>query len=377
MNWTDLDAAYNVAKTNHFPFKMHTLIWGNQQPAWIESLPPAEQLEEIEEWFSAVAARYPDIEFIDVVNEPLHDPPSQTGNGNYIDALGGAGASGWEWVLTAFRMARAHFPNAKLLINEYSVTNNSADMQRYIEIIRLLQAEGLIDAVGVQGHAFSTRPNVPMETQAANLNALAATGLPIYISELDIDGPTDEVQLADYQRIFPLFWEHPSVKGITLWGFRPGHWRTAQGAYLVLDNGAERPAMVWLQNYVKDNPPLVKARQVFNIDATGKVVATDVDSATTLSGWRIAAGNDAGIFAIDSATGALSVTNPLSVDFRRKDYSPTVMVSDGLRASTAVPVTVRIPELVKLCHRGHNIVVPRLLAHEFLKHGDGLGRCAN
>ena len=69
---------------------------------------------------------------------------------------------------------------------------------RYIGIIQLLQAEHLIDGVGVQGHAFETRTDAA--TQKSNLDLLAATGLPIYISELDIDGPTDEVQLADYQR---------------------------------------------------------------------------------------------------------------------------------------------------------------------------------
>jgi endo-1,4-beta-xylanase len=47
MNWSDLDAAYKLAKDNGFPFKLHVLIWGSQQPAWIENLPPAEQLEEI------------------------------------------------------------------------------------------------------------------------------------------------------------------------------------------------------------------------------------------------------------------------------------------------------------------------------------------
>src|SRR6185503_15698866 len=66
MNWNDLDAAYNVAKTNGFPFKFHTLIWGNQQPAWIETLAPTEQLAEINQWFDAVAARYPGLDFIDV-----------------------------------------------------------------------------------------------------------------------------------------------------------------------------------------------------------------------------------------------------------------------------------------------------------------------
>ena len=112
MSWGALDTAYALAKNNGFPFRMHTLIWGNQQPAWIEALPQAEQLEEIEEWFAAVATRYPDIDFIDVVNEPLHDPPDGPGDGNYIEALGGAGASGWEWVLRSFRLARLYFPTA-------------------------------------------------------------------------------------------------------------------------------------------------------------------------------------------------------------------------------------------------------------------------
>ena len=47
MDWSELDTAYNLAKANGFPFKMHVLVWGNQQPAWIETLPPAEQLAEI------------------------------------------------------------------------------------------------------------------------------------------------------------------------------------------------------------------------------------------------------------------------------------------------------------------------------------------
>ena len=42
MNWTQADAAYALAKANGFPFKWHAFVWGNQQPAWIESLSTAE-----------------------------------------------------------------------------------------------------------------------------------------------------------------------------------------------------------------------------------------------------------------------------------------------------------------------------------------------
>jgi endo-1,4-beta-xylanase len=253
MNWAPLDAAYNYAQNNGFPFRFHVLVWGNQQPAWIENLPTDEQLDEIEEWFNAVATRYPEVNYVEVVNEPLHDPPNQPGNGggNYYEALGGRGDTGWDWVLNAFRLARDYFPEAKLFINDYSIVNNSYDAGRYLDIIEMLQAENLIDGIGVQGHAFSTRGSTA--TMISNLNLLATAGLPIQVTEFDIDGPTDEVQLQDYQRIFPVLWEHSAVQGITFWGWRRGMWRTAQGAYLVQTNGDERPALTWLREYV-ENP---------------------------------------------------------------------------------------------------------------------------
>jgi len=46
----------------------------------------------------------PDLPMIDVVNEPLHAVPP------YAAALGGSGATGWDWVIKAFEMARGHFP---------------------------------------------------------------------------------------------------------------------------------------------------------------------------------------------------------------------------------------------------------------------------
>jgi endo-1,4-beta-xylanase len=63
MNWGPLDAAYNLAKDNGWPFRFHVLVWGSQQPTWITSLSAEEQLEEIEEWFTLVAERYPDIDY--------------------------------------------------------------------------------------------------------------------------------------------------------------------------------------------------------------------------------------------------------------------------------------------------------------------------
>ena len=275
MNWTQADAAYALAKSNGFKFKWHTLIWGGQQPGWIAALPPAEQLEEIREWYAAIAARYPEIDQIDVVNEPLHQQPRLPASGGYLEALGGDNGlygTGWDWVIKSFEMAREFFPNAQLLINDYSITNDGNATTNYLTIINLLKARGLIDGIGDQVHAFSTTEAAPMPNHRANLDRLAATGLPIYATEFDLDGVLQgvlnhDVQLANYQRVFPVFWEHPAVKGVTIWGYvRGNHWRNAQGDWLLYENGGERPALQWLVKYVPDKPPVVTAGQVLSVN---------------------------------------------------------------------------------------------------------------
>lgn len=360
MNWTQADAAYQMARTNGFTFKWHVLFWGNQQPEWLQNLPPAEQLEEIREWLAAIAARYPDLEQIEVVNEPLHDPPltptntppgqSCGGCGNYYEALGGAGATGWDWIITAFTLAREYFPNAKLMINDYSITNDRNATETYIGIIKLLKARGLIDLVGIQGHAFSTTEPAPMPNFRANLDYLAnKTRLPIYVTELDIDGNDDPVQLAGYQKIFPIFWEHKAVRGITLWGYRPGHWRTAQGAWLTYENGAERPAIQWLQRYVQNNLAEVPC-QWFSVSkkaavgtAVGTAIATDADPGTTFSQWQLEY-SSGGVFAIDPNTGAITVADAAALRAVRKGTMLKLYVSvwDGYQRSKPNEVFIKV-----------------------------------
>ena len=267
-NWSTLDAAYDLAKDNEWPFRFHVLVWGNQQPAWMPDLVdrPEEQLEAVELWMEAVAERYPDLDYVEVVNEPLHDPPDEdpdnAGAGNYVEALGGTGETGWDWVITAFEMARDIFPEETILmINEYGILGNMGNAQDYREIIELLQERDLIDAIGVQGHAFSTRGSA--EGIIEVLDYLGETGLPIQVTEMDMDGnpnqspnitqeQSDQNQLETMQRVFPAVWEHPSVEGVTKWGWRPGLWRQGQEAYLIRSSGEERPAMKWLIDYMED-----------------------------------------------------------------------------------------------------------------------------
>ncbi len=240
MNWTNADTSYNFAKSNGYPFKFHTLVWGSQEPSWVSGLSASEQRAELLEWIHASAQRYGDAEYIDVVNEPLHAPPS------YKNAIGGDGATGWDWVIWSFEQARQAFPNAELHLNDYGIISDPNAAAQYVEIVNLLNDRGLIDGIGIQSHHFNMN-NVSVSTMNQVLDMLATSGVPIYVSELDMSGD-DQTQLARYQEKFPVLWEHPAVKGVTLWGYKEGEtW--AQDTHLITSSGEERPALQWLKQY--------------------------------------------------------------------------------------------------------------------------------
>ncbi len=242
-SWAGVDSAYNYARSRGYPFKFHNFVWGTQQPSWITSLSAADQRAEVEEWIRDVCQRYPDMEMIDVVNEPLHDQPP------YKSALGGDGSTGWDWVIWTYQTARRYCGSAKLLINDYGILNNDSATTQYINLVNILKSRGLLDEVAEEGHGFES---TPLTTLRNNLNRLAGAGLPIHLSEYEAAVANDSQQLQLFQQQIPLFWEHPSVVGVTLWGYVQGqHWKP--DGYLLRSDGSERPALTWLMNYVRGN----------------------------------------------------------------------------------------------------------------------------
>lgn len=247
MNWGTLDEYYNYARSHGYYYKEHCFVWGAQQPGWIGNLSAAEQVEEVREWIQAYCERYPDTDYIDVVNEPLHNQP------NYKNAIGGGGSTGWDWVIWTFQEARK-YTNAKLLLNDYGILNSSTGTPNYLEIVNLLKDRGLIDGIGVQAHGYE---NVSISMLRDNLNRFVETGIPVYVSEYEIDTTDDARQLQLFQEQFPLFWEEPGVGGFTFWGYVQGHhWKP--NAWLVSSGSvgaSERPAITWLREYLSSTTP--------------------------------------------------------------------------------------------------------------------------
>lgn len=359
MNWSELDAAYALAKDNDLPFKMHVMVWGSQQPSWIDNLTETEKLAEIEQWYALVAARYNDIDYLEVVNEPLHAPPngqnkafSTTPAADYAGALGGDGVTGYDWIIKSFELARFYFPSSKLLINEYGIINSVSNTDKYITIINLLTDRDLIDAIGFQAHAFSTTATVA--DMKANLDKLAATGLDIYVTELDIDGIDDAVQLAEYKRVFPLFWQHDSVRGITLWGWRPGLWRDEQGAYLIDSEGNERPALVWLKDYITldmsglFSVPEVTANQVFSVSEDlveyGEVgIALATEEQDNIDSFSFV--GNAGPFSIDE-NGKIILAAGQSLDYETSSsYNLWIAAANENGQGSSAEITINVTDV--------------------------------
>ena len=151
------------------------------------------------------------------------------------------------WV---FEKARQYCPNAKLVLNDYNILNSDNATVAYLALANLLKQRGLIDVLGEQGHFLET---TPMAMIKANLDKFYKTGLPVHISEYDVNILDDHEQLTKIQEQFPVLYTHPAVQGITFWGYRYGQiWR--EDAFLISSGGTERPALKWLKETVPGLP---------------------------------------------------------------------------------------------------------------------------
>lgn len=237
-----MNTSMGIAQQRSIPFKFHAILWGRSIPDWAEQSSSStifqEKLRTYIQSLPAALGGFPT--YIDVLNEPFGAP---------IEASWGTvpPANGYKRSLSdqqvsnlavfAFQVARNNFPNSKLLLNEFNVMTDTDRRTEFIVLANRLKSLNLIDGIGLQFHWFETLKNLTPAGITTTLNQLTTdTGLPIHISELSInglfwnsefkliDGPTstisaEEVQRSRFNNVFPALWNHPNVRGITLWSY--------------------------------------------------------------------------------------------------------------------------------------------------------------
>jgi endo-1,4-beta-xylanase len=238
--WEPVDKVYQYALDHNIPFKAHTFFWNFEQPAWVND---SNVLAAAEKWVKAFCERYPMTAMVEPANEPYHHPAP------YAAGLGGAGTSGYDWVIQAHKWARQYCPNAILILNEYNFIEYDADYTAYVNMLKKVMAGGgPVDAIGIQGHDVA---KVGVAKAKTNLDKLVNVfHMPIYVTEFDIDRADDAQQKQIMQDAVTMFWNNPYVRGLTYWGYIQGlTWRV--DGWLVDTNGNPRPAMTWLQDFMK------------------------------------------------------------------------------------------------------------------------------
>ena len=312
------DAYVNFGLSNHMYIVGHTLVWHSQTPNWVfagTNMPPGvtntpapapavvtatnetgtnalaggrggrgrgfggrgfgrggftgprasreELLQRMHDHITTVVGRYKGkIKVWDVVNEALAD-----GGTNILRTSPWEQIIGPDFIAKAFEYAHEADPDAILRYNDYSL-ENPAKRHKLIALIKSLQEQHVpVMAIGSQTHVSVSSPSFEAEDQA--LTEIETLGLPIHITELDVNGAqggqrntgadvasnvattqgglVDDAnkRLADaYAGLFRAFVKHDKfVKVVTFWGVNDGvSWR-AQGRPLLFDsNDQPKPA---------------------------------------------------------------------------------------------------------------------------------------
>jgi endo-1,4-beta-xylanase len=123
----------------------------------------------------------------DVVNEPISDGTgalrSNTGS-TTGDAFYWSQYLGRNYALKAFQYAKAADPNALLFINDYNLEYDNRKLDSLIAYVNELKTKGaVIDGIGTQMHMSVNTSQASIDNM---FRKLAATGLKIRVSELDI-----------------------------------------------------------------------------------------------------------------------------------------------------------------------------------------------
>jgi hypothetical protein len=144
-------------------------------------------------------------------------------------------------------------------------------------------------------------------------------------------------------------------------------------------------------NDENDTRPVVTPGQGFAVGedvvdsaSVDVAVATDADVAGSLQGWTITGGNTDGIFAIDSATGEITVADAANLNFEATNvYVLTLTVSDGVNTSDPATVVIGITNVNETPSAANdvfqveqfqslNMSAPGLLANDGDVDGDSL-----
>lgn len=257
------DAVVAFARKNGMKVRGHTLLWSEYNPAWLlkGSFTPEQLNAMLREHITKVMKHYAGKVFAwDVVNESFLADGSVEPSIWYDSPGIGFKGKGTAYIEQAFRWAREADPKALLFYNDYDTEGINAKSDAVYEMVKDFKRRGVpIDGVGIQAHIFKIDA-AELASVKANIARLAALGLEVHITEMDVALNVDAegvlLDKSDLQRqadVYRLIAEacfaEPRCTAFQAWGFTdkyswiPNYTKGKQGAALLFDrNYAPKPA---------------------------------------------------------------------------------------------------------------------------------------
>jgi endo-1,4-beta-xylanase len=210
------DGIVSFAKTHGMRVRGHNLVWQNQLPSWVSSLPLNQVQQAMESHITTEVSHYKgQIYAWDVVNEPFN------GDGSFVnDVFYQAMGSGY--IADALRTAHAADPSAQLYLNDYSIEGENAKSDAMYSLVQSLLAQGVpINGVGFESHFILGQ--VP-SSMLANMQRFAALGVNVAVTELDdriqLPATTADLtqQATDYATVVSDCLQVSRCVGVSQWG---------------------------------------------------------------------------------------------------------------------------------------------------------------
>lgn len=191
------DAIFDIAKKNNIKMHVHTLVFSEANPAWVQDIAQSNpgQLQGVMlDHIKTVVGHYKGkAQTIDVVNEPLADYDNFERGSTELRKNIWYNAMGEEYIDLAFRQAHESDPDALLFMNEFGLEGSEIDGDDYdrwevfLELVDRLRAKGTpIDGIGFQAHVYENGDEVVPAVFRSRIEQLRERGLVFRISEADV-----------------------------------------------------------------------------------------------------------------------------------------------------------------------------------------------
>jgi endo-1,4-beta-xylanase len=206
-SWQAADSFVEFCEKNKMAPIGHCLVWHSQVPRWLfrddsgNALTRDALLARMKDHIMTVVGRYKGrIKGWDVVNEALNENGTLR-NSQWLQIIGeGSEERRYDFIENAFRWAREADPNAELYYNDYGLETSKAKCDGAVAIVKHLKSKGVrIDGVGIQLHGSLTHPSA--EGLEYAIRSLAAAGVKVMVTELDIRTRTRGYRGADIRRV--------------------------------------------------------------------------------------------------------------------------------------------------------------------------------